>query len=437
MDRPEERRQALATSLALRLPPVQRLYSALRASQDRTETLESQQWALSEDVRALSEDVRALSAAVRALQSRLGVVETAVASTEDACAAREMQLAAVRHLPFLPHDIRVKPDAIEFEAQASAPENLTGNMAFFINGHRVNEVKYPLEDPGLAERLAHAAGGSYAVRARMTEHLDALAAARFLRFDASPTGAYVDSAWRRAMHLMNPVFERFPVPPEANMKRVIGDTWGTRFLMGGATIFKNITHCLAELGYGWNDFPRVLDWGCGAGRLTRYLISETGAEVVGADVDAENIAWCRATYAGARFEVFPLRPPVPIEGGFFDLVIGISVLTHLQEADQHRWLEELRRVTRPGALILLSVSGPTQFGQSGFPPALYRELQVKGYLDLTRDGALDGVIEDSEYYRSAFHARPYIAAVWGKYFEVVAIEDAIAGVQDLVLMRKR
>jgi SAM-dependent methyltransferase len=218
---------------------------------------------------------------------------------------------------------------------------------------------------------------------------------------------------------------------------VIGDTSVERFAMGGAIIFNNVAALLREMGLTWKDFPRILDWGCGAGRLTRYLVGETPCAVTGVDIDADNVAWCRKTYAGGTFHTVPLRPPTDLPNGDFDLVFGLSVLTHLQEEDQFLWLRELRRITRPGALLLLSVQGPTQFAYNRFPPQLYRRLQSVGYIDLCRDAALDAVVTDKEYYRAAMHSRPYIVERWGEYFEVVAIFDAIAALQDFVLLRRR
>jgi hypothetical protein len=58
-------------------------------------------------------------------------------------------------------------------------------------------------------------------------------------------------------------------------------------------------------------------------------------------------------------------------------------------------------------------------------------------MDLIRDAALDGVINDPEYYRAAIHSRRYIVDRWSKYFEVIAIVDAIAALQDFVVMRRR
>jgi SAM-dependent methyltransferase len=433
------------TRVSLSLPPVRRLYDALRRVDAASQAMRAEQDRLARDLARVSGELawmqaaaqQALAQASAAQQRPAPAPEGGAGSEIDRLTAREMQSAALRHLPFLPGEIRIDADGIQMEGHAGAPEGLTANMAFFVNGRRFDRVEYPVLDPELAGRFSEVCGMGNIVRAVITEHLDELRQARFWRFDASPTGRYVAAHWRKAVHFMNPAFERAPMPPEPNIQRVIGDTSVARFAMGGATIFKNIEAYLAELGHGWADFPRILDWGCGAGRVTRYMLSETGCRVTGADIDPDNIAWCRQAYPDGRFEQVPLRPPTAFEDGAFDLVTGLSVMTHLQERDQWLWLGELRRVVRPGGLAFLSVKGPTQFAYNRFPPHLYRLIQDRGYLDLWRDGALDGVIGDPEYYRAAMHSRAYITERWSRYFEVVAIIDAIAGLQDFVVLRRR
>ena len=355
----------------------------------------------------------------------------------DRATRREMGEAALRHLPFLPGVFEPSDDGLTIAGYCGAPDALTGRMAFFVNGRKIEEVEYPIEDPELKSRFPDVPGMGLVFRAHVRDDIEALHRERFWRFDSSRTGRFHENDWRRAVHYMNPAFERFPFPPTANIKRVIGDTSVERFAMGGATIFHNAQAYLREMGYDWPDFPQILDWGCGAGRLTRYLVGETGREVTGVDIDADNVAWCQQAYAGGSFRTVPLRPRTDLEDGRFDLVFGLSVMTHLQEDDQFLWLEELQRITRRGALLLLSIQGPTQFAYNRFPPDIYRRIQRQGYIDLQRDDALAEVVDDKEYYRSAMQSRPYIVREWGRYFDVIGIEDAIAGLQDFVVLRRR
>ncbi len=433
---------SLAARAAALFPPARRLHDAINHLNAAVGAMQAHQDRMTDEIATLRRQSATppVSIPTPAPTAKADAGPGADADVEailDRATRRELGEAALRHLPFLPGEFEVATDGVTVTGYCGAPEGITGQMAFFINGERIDEVEYPIVDPELKSRFPDVPGMGLVFRLRVGRNLAALHAARFWRFDAAPTGRYNPADWRRAVHYMNPAQERFAFPPVPNIQRVIGDTSVERFAMGGAIIFNNVGHLLRELGHDWNDFPRILDWGCGAGRLTRYLIGETSSAVTGVDIDADNIDWCRRTYAGGSFTTVPLRPPSALPAGQFDLVFGLSVLTHLQEADQFLWLAELQRLTRPGALLLLSVQGPTQFAYNKFPPHLFRKLQVDGYIDLSRDPALDGVVADTEYYRAAMHSRAYIVRRWGEFFDVLAFADAIAGLQDFVVLRRR
>ena len=432
---------SFATQLSLLFPPAKRLHEAILHLNGAVAGLVAERDHVRAQHNRLAEAVQRLEAAqARPAPDAVTPAPAQAVGNEaelDRWTEREMQSASLRNLPFLPGDIRMDHDGLVLEGYAGAPEGLTANMAFFVNGHRFDQVEYPVLDPELASRFSQVTGMGYVVRAKITQHLDELRSAPFWRFDAAPTGHMVAADWRKAIHFKNPAFEKYPLPPVPNIKRVIGDTSPTRFAMGGAIIFKNVEHALGELGFGWADFPRVLDWGCGAGRVTRYMVGETQCEVTGADIDPDNIAWCKANYDRGRFAVVPLLPPTSFANGEFNLVTGLSVMTHLSETNQWLWLAELQRITSPGALLFISIQGPTQFAYNRFPARLYRQVLADGYLNLSRDGALDDVIADTEYYRAAMHSRAYVTQRWGQYFEILAIADAIAGLQDFVIMRRR
>lgn len=350
--------------------------------------------------------------------------------------ARALELAAPTHHRLLTGELNISDRKIEIHGLAVAPDGLTGAMTFFINGHPFDEVHWPIPDDSTRRLFSHIDGAA-GFMARVTRDLASLKEARFFRIDASPTGAYVAHDWRHAMWFMNPAHERYPFPPAENIRRVVGDPDAMRFGMGGATIVHTVGALLAERSRDWSAFPRILDWGCGAGRITRYLLSETGAEVHGADIDADNIAWCAGNLAPGRFRTVPLAPPTSFADGMFNLVIGASVMTHLTEDMQFAWLAELRRITAPGALVFLSVSGPVQFAYMGLPAELFAAKEDAGFLDTRRDGALDGHIGSADYYRTVWHSRRYIASTWSRYFDVLAIVDGVASLQDFVVLRRR
>ncbi len=348
-----------------------------------------------------------------------------------------MQQCAIESLPLLPNEISLTERGLSLAGYASVAIPSATGTAFFVNGLRFDTVEHPVSDPVVTERFRHADGIGCLVRATMTKELEAIRNARFWRFDASRSGAFVPARWRQAVHLMNPSFETFPIPPAHAMNRGVGTDDPMLFAMGGSTIFKNIESWLAEQGLHWPTFPNILDWGCGVGRVSRYLISETPGDITGVDIDPEAIAWCRANLPGARFETVDLEPPLPFDDATFDLAIGLSVVPHLSEPHQDMWLAEMHRVTRPGSLLFLSVRGRTQLAYSDTPGAVYERLLAGGFLDLSRDPALDDVIADPEYYRSVLHARDYIARRWTRWFDIVAFEDGIAALEDFVVLRRK
>jgi SAM-dependent methyltransferase len=116
---------------------------------------------------------------------------------------------------------------------------------------------------------------------------------------------------------------------------------------------------------------RVLDVGCGAGRIARALAGRLRppGSYDGFDVMPQAIAWCapayRATPVPFRFVHADIDNAVynpggavtatayrfPYEDGAFDLVLATSVFTHLlPEAGAH-YLAEAARVLAPGGLL--------------------------------------------------------------------------------------
>lgn len=103
---------------------------------------------------------------------------------------------------------------------------------------------------------------------------------------------------------------------------------------------------------------RVLDFGCGAGRVIRQFADVAGdAEFVGCDIDAASIDWA-GEQLSPPFSFFKNRelPPLDLPDESFDLVYGMSIFTHLTDS-WSAWLLELRRVLRPRALLILSFLG--------------------------------------------------------------------------------
>jgi len=233
----------------------------------------------------------------------------------------------------------------------------------------------------------------------------------------------------------DPACER--VPPARLRYRVHGSLEKGSFLRLGQTITRNMKDLLTTIDRDLDSFGRVLEFGCGCGRVLRYLReSSPSCEFHGTDIDPELVAWCERNIPGVGWSTNGYSPPLSFSDGAFDLVYAISVFTHLDEDFQQAWLRELQRVAKPGAILILTVHGESLC--HSLSPSEQDAIRARGFLYLT--GAtgrlkLDGL---PDFYQTSFHSRDYINREWSKFFEVVNyFERAIDGYQDAVLLRKR
>ncbi|HVM56626.1 MAG TPA: class I SAM-dependent methyltransferase [Gaiellaceae bacterium] len=127
---------------------------------------------------------------------------------------------------------------------------------------------------------------------------------------------------------------------------------------------------------------RLLDVGCGTGAATLRLADSFGLDVVGVDVDPEQIEAARAAARGlpsARF-IEGDAARLPFADGEFDLVFSSKTTHHVH--DWQRALEEMIRVLKPGGRLCYS----------DFVAPAGRRLPTRGALDrIAEAGRLETV----------------------------------------------
>ena len=155
-----------------------------------------------------------------------------------------------------------------------------------------------------------------------------------------------------------------PLPDSPRLLRTTGNDNVTNFRLTGLSTAVKLRETVASLQRDFASIAAILDWGCGCGRIARFCPDWPG--FAGVDIDSDNAAWCHEHLPPGRFESIPLFPPTPLSERTFDLIFGISVMTHLAEEVQQQWLAELHRISAPYAVVLLTTLGEHAAARAGF-----------------------------------------------------------------------
>jgi len=203
------------------------------------------------------------------------------------------------------------------------------------------------------------------------------------------------------------------------------------FTLVGREGARQILSALERVSDGRREFADWLDFGCGCGRIARFVLESGGIRsYTGVDVDASQIAWAARHLAG-RFGPMRPDPPLDFPESAFDVVLAISIFTHFDEAQQLAWLAEIRRILRPGGVLVATTLCPeAALACPGLTPAELDELARRGFL-----AADHGATTFNEH--STFHSREYLEAKWPAFFRLRFHEPrGFVSYQDLAVWEK-
>ena len=132
---------------------------------------------------------------------------------------------------------------------------------------------------------------------------------------------------------------------------------------------------------GVNSPKAILDFGCGAGRVTRWLRAAfPDAKISACDTREDDLKFVRQTF-GADTWVSAKDIPALKKPSAFDLIWVGSVLTHLDAKTSEGLLRKLFGWLNLGGLVVVSLHGRTarHYGNSGRIKYI-----VRGWSEITR-----------------------------------------------------
>lgn len=156
---------------------------------------------------------------------------------------------------------------------------------------------------------------------------------------------------------------------------------------------------------------RILDWGCGPGRIVRHFPRLLrNAEIHGTDYNETYINWCRENLKEINFSMNKIEPPVKYKDSFFDAVMGLSIFTHLSEKNHFDWIKELHRIIKFGGGMLITTQGEAYYPKLTEPEKKIfnsNQLVTRQYLD-----------EGNRLY-STFHPIEFMKKLLAGRFEII------------------
>lgn len=193
---------------------------------------------------------------------------------------------------------------------------------------------------------------------------------------------------------------------------------------------------------------RMLDFGCGWGRLTRFFARDVApGALFGCDPVEEILDVCRetrvpATLARSRF----LPESLPFKERF-DVVFSFSVFTHISESAARACLEAIHAGMNPGGLLLVTVRPPSYLDlctamhpvRDGLGASYLSKMSEPHYLFVPHPAdpshpQFDGT---EMTYGESVITIPFVRENWSDLFELVDVSLLGADLYQVVLSLKR
>lgn len=143
-----------------------------------------------------------------------------------------------------------------------------------------------------------------------------------------------------------------PAFPETSLQVSTTSLSGEAAIRPAGAFFEDVTGALTANRTPLLPDSRILDFGCGWGRIGRMFLRDVSIESLeGIDVDPVFVEMTRELFGTDNFRVCEPFPPTDLEANHYSLVTAYSVFSHLSEAAAKAWLTEFARILKPGGHV--------------------------------------------------------------------------------------
>jgi len=168
----------------------------------------------------------------------------------------------------------------------------------------------------------------------------------------------IDRYGKRSPAYLREMLQGNPLPPPSVMNLVQGNTDPVYYIQNGTAAFETVTETLQKSWVDVNQMERILDFGCGCGRVLRHWKPYAHRiDIHGTDYNPELVYWSHKLCKHATVGRNSAAPPLAYPDNYFSYIYALSVFTHLTVELQDAWMDECFRVLKPGGVLLFTTHG--------------------------------------------------------------------------------
>jgi SAM-dependent methyltransferase len=187
------------------------------------------------------------------------------------------------------------------------------------------------------------------------------------------------------------------------------------------------------------DGARVLDFGCGWGRLTRFLARDVPPDRLhGCDPVESILDVCRQNGVPAtlaRSDFLPERLPFDEP---FDLAYAFSVFTHLSETAHERCLAALHDGLEPGGILVATIRPPAYLDATPLMAGVRaRRGEPFVFAPHPPDPEHPQQAGGEVHYGETVISLPYVRERWGRWFDLQHVDLLLGDMYQVVLTLRR
>lgn len=238
-----------------------------------------------------------------------------------------------------------------------------------------------------------------------------------------------------------------PGLPDPALQQMWNGTSGTALAAQSVCFYRKLKEMQGRFGRRGLDRARVLDFGCGWGRLTRMLARDLEpGRLFGCDPVDDILDVCRKSRVPAdlaRSEFLPESLPFSKK---FDLVFSFSVFTHISEAAHMASLEAIHGGLKKDGLLVVTVRPPAYLdfnplmapAAAALGPDRDRALEGPRYIFAPHEA--DGHPQfggDEMSYGETVITLPYVREKWAPMFELLDVSVLTGDMYQVALTLRR